>query len=310
MQTDLYYTAFLTPKQLLEKLLALTPRLQAPPKVYGAFHICSLAIVLLICMVMLVLHFKASKSPTGRTSNKDGSLKISLLVFFLILFLSELGKQLIFSYDTATEAWKYCFEKFPFQLCSTPIYISLAAYLLPGKGIPGRIRDALICFLGTYSAIAGASVLFYPSPDVFSEIIYLDIHTMLWHGIMLIYGLYLWLAGFVKPEISTAFKGLAVFLPLNFIALALNEIEHLTGFAGGEYFNMFYISRYYTCGIPVLHEIQKTMPYPVFFAAFILTLSIASFAVVLLMMLISKKASGFLNRLKNDNNCNSNCNNR
>ena len=306
MQTDLYFPAFVSPKQLLEKLLALTPRFQAPPKVYGAFHICSLVLVLLVCISMLMLHLKALSSPPGKTSNisnksnRESTLKISLLGFFLILFLSELGKQLIFSYDADTETWKYCFEKFPFQLCSTPIYISLAAYLLPGRGTPGRIRDALVCFLGTYSAIAGASVLFYPSPDVFSEIIYLDIHTMLWHGVMLIYGLYLWLAGFVKPWISTAFKGFAVFLPLNFIALALNETEHLTGFAGGEYFNMFYISRYYTCNIPVLHEIQKTMPYPVFFVAFIMTLSIASFAVVLFMMLISKKASGLRNRQKTE----------
>lgn len=299
MQMNLYFPAFVSPKQLLEKLISSTPRFQAPPEVYGAFHTCSLAIVLLACIVMIVLHIKASKAPKGKTSNKESCLKKSLLGFFLILFLSELGKQLIFSYDAATDTWKYCFEKFPFQLCSTPIYISLLALILPGRGWSGRIRDALICFLATYSAIAGASVLFYPSSDVFSEIIYLDIHTMLWHGIMLIYGLYLWLAGFVEPQISTAFKGFAVFLPLNFIALALNETEHLTGFAGGEYFNMFYISRYYTCGIPVLHEIQKAMPYPVFFAAFIMTLSIASFAVVLLMMLISGKASGFRNRLKN-----------
>ena len=300
MQTDLYFPAFVSPKQLTEKLLTITPRFQAPPKVYGAFHICSLVIVLIICIVMIAQHLKASKSPPGKILNKESTLKISLLGFFLVLFLSELGKQLIFSYDAAAETWKYCFEKFPFQLCSTPIYISLAAYLLPCRGIPRRIRDALVCFLGTYSAIAGASVLFYPSPDVFSEIIYLNIHTMLWHGIMLVYGLYIWLAGFVKPRISTAFKGFAVFLPLNFIALALNEAEHLTGFAGGEYFNMFYISRYYTCNIPVLHEIQKTMPYPVFFAAFIMTLSIASFAVVLIMMLISKKARGFRNRRKTD----------
>lgn len=298
MQTYLYFPAFVSPKQLTEKLLAMTPRFKAVPKVYGTFHTCSLVIVLLVCILMIVLHLKASKSRIGKPSNKENFLKISLLGFFLVLFLTELGKQFIFSYDADTETWKYCFEKFPFQLCSTPIYISLAAYIMPGKGIPGRIRDALVCFLGTYSAIAGASVLFYPSPDVFSEIIYLDIHTMLWHGIMLIYGLYLWLDGFVKPEILTAFKGFAVFLPLNFIALALNETEHLTGFAGGEYFNMFYISRYYTCNIPVLHEIQKTMPYPVFFVAFIMTLSIASFAVVLIMMFISKRALGFRNRLK------------
>ena len=96
MQTYLYFPAFVSPKQLTEKLLAMTPRFQAPPKVYGTFHICSLVIVLIVCIVMIARHLKASKSPPGKILNKESTLKISLLGFFLVLLLSELGKQLIF----------------------------------------------------------------------------------------------------------------------------------------------------------------------------------------------------------------------
>ena len=66
MQTYLYFPAFVSPKQLTEKLLAMTPRFQAPPKVYGTFHTCSLVIVLIICILMIARHLKASKSPPGK----------------------------------------------------------------------------------------------------------------------------------------------------------------------------------------------------------------------------------------------------
>ena len=260
--------------QLLEWLLDTTPRLDIRPKPFGAFHLVSVAVILVFCGVMILFR---KRLPRG-----EKSLRTLLLAFGLGLLLLEVGKQITYSYSP-TEGWAYNWDRFPFQFCSTPIYIALVAMCLP----PCKVRQALLCFLATYSPVAGCAVLFYPAPDVFHEIIFLDVHTMLWHGVMLIFGLYLWLSGAVKPTLKTALAAAIVYLPLPCIALALNELEIATGFAGEFTFNMFYIARDGRCSIPVLSWIQKNAPYAVFFVSYVLTLGTGGGLVTAGMGLIS-----------------------
>lgn len=252
--------------KFLEYMLDNTPRLSERPGVYGAFHIISLFLILSLFVLMILFRHRL---PRG-----EKNIRRSLIIFGVGLLLLEVGKQIVYSYDPVT-GWEYNWSRFPFQFCSTPIYAALIAMCLPR----GRVRRALLCFLGTYSPVAGCAVLFWPSPDVFSEILFLDIHTMLWHGAMLLFGLYIWLSEAISASWRTAYSAFAVFLPLNFIALLLNEAEHRFGFAGSFEFNMFYISRYYSCNIPFLDFVQGNAPYPVFFASFILLLGFGGFAV-------------------------------
>lgn len=245
--------------QLLEWFLNTTPRLDVRPKPFGAFHLVSVAVILALCVAMILLR---KRIPRG-----ERSLRMTLVAFGVGLLLLEVGKQIVYSYSP-TEGWAYNWDRFPFQFCSTPIYIALLAMCLP----PCRVRQALLCFLATYSPVAGCAVLFYPSPDVFHEILFLDVHTMLWHGAMLAFGLYLWLTEAVKPSLKTVLMAAAVYLPLPCIALALNELEIATGFAGDFTFNMFYVARDGRCSIPVLSWIQANAPYAVFFASYVLTL--------------------------------------
>lgn len=254
--------------RLLEYLLDHTPRLDARPGVYGGFHIGALIVISLLFLLMILFRRRLPKSRRA--------LRIALWCFALSLLLLELGKQIVYSYDPQT-GWQYDWSRFPFQFCSTPIYAALIAAPLPD----GRLRRTLLAFLATYSPVAGCAVLFWPSPSVFSPILFLDIHTMLWHGAMVLFGLFLWLGGFLQPTRRTALEAFSVFLPLNFVALALNELEHLYGFAGDYAFNMFYTSRYYTCHIPLLSWVQQNAPYPVFFASFVLLLGAGGAAVVL-----------------------------
>ncbi len=257
--------------RLLEYLLDHTPRLAAASKPFGVFHLTALGIILGL-FVLLILFSK-------HLPRSDRGVKRVLSVFALGLLLLELGKQIVCSYDP-TGGWTYNWEKFPFQFCSVPIYVALIAMCLPKC----KVRQALLCFLATYSPVAGASVLFYPASSVFSEIVFLNVHTMVWHGAMLLFGLYLWLSGAVKAEWKTAGRAAMVYVPLNFIALALNEASYAFGFAQGFDFNMFYTGRLGRCTIPVLNTIQETCPYPVFFASYLLTLGIGGLLVTAVMM--------------------------
>ncbi len=256
---------------LLEKILSDTPRLDTAPKPFGVFHLTALGICLGLFVIMILLCKHLPRSLRA--------VQCVLSGFALGLLLLEIGKQLVCSYDPAS-GWAYNWEKFPFQFCSVPIYVALIAMCLPRC----KVRQALLCFLATYSPVAGASVLFYPARSVFSEIVFLNVHTMIWHGAMLLFGLYLWLSGAVKAEWKTAGYAALVYIPLNFIALALNEASYAWGFAEGYTFNMFYTGRLGTCFIPVLNTIQETCPYPVFFASYLVTLGIGGLLVTAMMV--------------------------
>lgn len=255
----------------LEALLNHTPRLDASPKPFGVFHLTALGLTLGLFLLMIILYRRLPKS--------DKAVQRALTVFAFGLLFLEIGKQIVCSYDPAA-GWAYNWAKFPFQFCSVPIYVALVAVFLP----QGRVRNALLCFLATYSPVAGASVLFYPAGVVFSEIIFLSVHTMLWHAAMLLFGLYLWLSGAVTAEWRTAGKAALVYLPLNFIALALNEASYAWGFAAGYDFNMFYTGRLGRCTIPILSTIQKTCPYPVFFLSYLVTLGVGGLLVTAAMV--------------------------
>ena len=264
---------------MLSYLIEHTPRFSDAPKAFGRFHVISLGIVLVLFALMIVFRHRLPKG--------EKALRRSLAVFGVGLLLLEIGKQLFYSYQ-GESSFAYNWEKFPFQFCSVPIYVALLAMCLR----EGKLRSALVAFLGTYSPVAGASVLFYPSNTVFSEIIFLDVHTMVWHGAMLLFGLYLWLSGEIQANVKTAGYAALVYAPLNFIALALNEASYAWGFAGEYTFNMFYTGRYGECYIPVLSTIQKTCPYPIFFVSYVVVLGVGGWLVTLVMMGIDRIFGG------------------
>lgn len=258
---------------LLEYLLTHSPRFSRRPTPFGHFHLVSVAIILALCLLMVLLR---RRLPRG-----ERALRRGLLLFGVGLLLLEIGKQLAYSY-TPGEGWAYNWDRFPFQFCSTPIYAALLAMCLPNN----RVRRALVCFLATYSPVAGCAVLFYPAANVFHEMVFLNLHTMIWHGAMLLFGLYLWLICAVTPSVKTAVSAAAVYLPMPCVALVLNELEMRLGFAGAYTFNMFYIARDGRCMIPVLSWFQANTPYPVFFLSYVLTLGVGGGLVTLGMGII------------------------
>ncbi len=252
---------------LLADLLDHTPRFDARPAAFGRFHLVSVGITLVLFVLMIVFR---RHLPRGERAVRRG-----LVIFGVGLLLLEIGKQITYSY-TPGVGWAYDWDRFPFQFCSTPIYVALVGMCLPD----GRIRRAIIAFLATYSPVAGCAVLFYPSGTVFHEIVFLNVHTMLWHGAMLLFGLWLWLSGSVLPTAGTACRAALVYLPMPCMALLLNEAEHLWDFAGERTFNMFYISRHGNCMIPLLSWVQDNAPYAVFFLSYVALLGLGGMLVV------------------------------
>ena len=237
------------------------------PLPYGVFHIAALAVTV-IASVLLSLRCK---------DIKDSSFRVLCLCFWLVLLFFETYKQVIFSfnYNGGEPYWDYQWYAFPFQLCSSQLYV-LPLIFLSREG--SAVRRAGSAFMATYSFFAGTAVMLYPV-SVFIGMIGINIQTMVWHGSQVILGVLL-LARYRK-ELNRRFflSGAIVFLVLVSAAMALNMI--VPSFTD-ETFNMFFISPLFPSTLPVLEVIYPLVPWPVFLLIYLLGYTLAALLVLFL----------------------------
>ncbi len=222
------------------------------------FYYLSLVLVI-VGSVFLTLKFKKAD---------DKKIKKYLLIISISLIVFEIYKQTIFAY---TNNWQIKWYAFPWQFCSTAMYVTLVVGLTKNE----KIYDYGISFLATFSLFAGAAVMFYPG-DVFMTRIGINIQTMYYHGSMVAIGIALIFSGKVKHASDAIFKGLIPMTMFWLIAILLN------GFANSFFpnigsFNMFLINPRYDSSLPILNLLQPLVPAPVFQLAYLLGITFAGF---------------------------------
>ena len=117
------------------------------PTLYGWFHLLFVALIIVTTITL----YKFLKNPQEKTVRKI------LLVFSLLSIFLEIYKQInfTFSYDGNVISADYQWYAFPFQFCSTPMYIGLFAGLVKNK----KIHKALCNYLATFSLFGGLCVI-------------------------------------------------------------------------------------------------------------------------------------------------------
>ena len=254
------------------------------PTNYGWFHLMFIGIVILFT-VFLCLKFKDCDDKIFR--------RITLICWITIVAL-EILKQLVFSFefDGTNAVWDYQWYAFPYQFCSTPLYVlPFIAFLKEGK-----LRDSLVAYMAFFSMFAGLAVFFYPN-DVFIATIVIDIQTMVHHGLQIALGIFFAVHSRRKFKLSFHLWSIPVFAVLVTIAIVANEVVFKLLSANGidETFNMFYISRHFDCTLPVLSGVYTAVPYFVFALIYILGFAIISFIVYyvekLIISLVERKKS-------------------
>lgn len=233
------------------------------PKVLGLFHIACL----IIMTVFLVLVIKK------RESINDAKLRSIFLIVSAIMVVLEIYKQIVFSYNTDTRVWSYAWYIFPFQFCSTPMYILPVICFIKD----GKLKDSLYNFIGTYGLFAGFAVMIVPS-GVLTRAIGANIQTMYHHGAMVVTGVMVYACGKIKFDKKTMLNTMYVFLALSAIAFSANLIFY--AFNTVDTFNMFYISPYYGTVIPILDIIQPNVPYIVFLMLYLLGFTAIAYIVL------------------------------
>ena len=249
-----------------EQLLKLLDGRMETPALYGWYHLLCLAVTVGLC----VLVFLRARNLSDKTFN----LIIGITAVALILL--EAYKQLNFSFNSTTGEWSYQWYAFPFQFCATPMYVLLAASLVPN----GKVKDSLCAFMATYGLFAGAAVMFYPG-DVFIETIGINIQTMIHHGMMVVIGVFMYVSGRAKLSHKTILQALPTFAILVGVAMTANLLYGAFG-DPNQTFNMFFISPYYPCTLPVLSMFYGQVPYVIFLAIYVFGFSLAGYVMSLL----------------------------
>ncbi len=238
------------------------------PKPYGLYH-----------MFCLIITFIGSIIIIKRCKNQsEAQKKHVLLLLGSIIILLEIYKQLVCSHTLGI--WKYNWGIFPFQFCSTPLFLIIIAALLKDN----KLRDCIYMFLTTYGFIAGLVVLVNPS-DVFVNTIGLNLQTMIHHSIMVFTAIYLFSSGSLKLKYSSMNQAVALFLLLVTTALILNFSIH--GQVDTD-FNMFFLSPYYAPTSFIALFIVNNFGYLSYLISYIILFSVASYLVFLILLKINK----------------------
>ena len=259
-----------------EKLLRIFDYQMTTPGLFGWFHFMWIALVILGSFGLCRLHKK-----------KALCVPNVLLAVSVLVILLEVYKQInySFSYEDGVK-FDYQWYAFPFQFCSTPMYIGLLAGIIR----KGKLHDALCAYLATFSVFAGVCVTVYPG-DVFVGTMGINIQTMICHGSMIVLGVYLFYSGHVKAQWKTLLKAACVFAVCVCLATVMNELAHSTGLLERETFNMFYISRHCEPHLPVYSSVQNVLAFPWCLAVYILGFSAAAAIMLMIAMGVCKVAA-------------------
>ncbi len=121
------------------------------PQSYGWFHLLFIALTIGGAVLLCVLHKK---------DDPDRVRKI-ILITAIVVIVIEIYKQINYSFSYSGEVVEFDYQwyAFPFQFCSTPMYVGLLAGIIK----KGKVHDALCAYLATYVLFAGICVMVSPA---------------------------------------------------------------------------------------------------------------------------------------------------
>jgi hypothetical protein len=205
---------------------------------YSPFHISWLILMVLGCVYVSYRALTIDRVDDKRYFG--GIFSRSDYTIFkagVLLLTIEIYKQIV----TLHAFTNYNWEGFPYQFCSVPIYVLL---LLPFIK-EGKVKDALYYFLGIFALSAGLGVMFVIG-NVYSDSVAMCVHTMIWHGTMVIIGIYAVVYKNMGLKIKEYLSGITVLLILVLFAQVLNNLFHFIDpdKVGPGRVDLFYISPY------------------------------------------------------------------
>ena len=235
------------------------------PANYGWFHLMFIGITVVASVLMCVFFKNAD----------ERKVRLICLAMWIVIVVLEIYKQLMFTYsvEDGKIVADYWWEFFPFQLCSSPLYILPFVAFLPS----GKVHDMMCAFMIAFSIFGGICVYIFPG-DVFCEYIGINIQTMVHHGIQIVSGVFLAARYREKLKIKYYLGGAVIFVAMMGVAMLLNYVVTplLRSVGIDDKFSMFYVSPYEPCHLPILSMIYPLVPFPVFLVIYLFGFMLAA----------------------------------
>lgn len=208
----------------------------------------------------------------------DSTFRLIIGGAFLVMLLLEVFKQVFLpmSVTDGVLTYDYIWSAFPFQLCSTPIYILPILAFAPD----GKLRDCVASFTMTF-ALSGGLVTYILPKTILTGRMMINIQTLIHHGLQIITGVYT--AAYYRRKIDRRFflGGVSVFAVVFAIANLLNTLGYklfvsLGIMSDGEAFNMFYISPRADQTVPIFSDFFNWFHPIVFIAGYFVVLTLSA----------------------------------
>ena len=266
-----------------EKLIVFLKATGEKPAVFSLYHFMWIAIGI-IATTLICIFFKDCKEKTVR--------RIAL-ISWIITVVFELYKEITYlgyGLVDGKPVWDYDWYGFPFQFCSSTIYLlPFVAFMKDCKA-----REMIITFLGTFSVFGGLCNYVYPE-QVFITSIGMNIQTMVHHGVQIVVGIFFLVHRRKTLSLKRFLESTAVFGVMILIATLLNEVFYYAFIRDlGETFNMFYISRHFECSLPILSMVYPKVPYLVFFLIYTLGFILVAMLIYYIVVGIYKLVKKFI----------------
>ena len=261
------------PKRFFKRVLAVLDSQMTEPVPFGWFHFLFLALTALACAFVI---YKCRNI-------KETQLRKVLFSTSIVLIVLEIYKQINCSYNVDEDTWSYAWSAFPFQFCSSPLYIMPLAAIIRREGL----RKRLYAFLGSYCLVAGLVVMLYPT-TVFTSTIGVNLQTMIHHGAMIVIAVLLLVSNTFPLNARGLVLALPVFLILCAMAMAMNGLYILWG-DSAQNFNMFYISPANEPPADILVTLLEYIPYIVYLLGYLAFFTLGAYLVLLFTRLLYQK---------------------
>ena len=230
---------------------------ETAPGNYGWFHLLSLGIIIAITVLLIIFFRNAS----------DKKFRTIIAILWGIMVLGEIYKQLTFTFTVDGDQLNahYQWYAFPFQLCSTPLYVlPFVAFLKDGK-----VRRACMAYSSFFAFFGGLAVMIFPG-NVFVRQIGIDVQRMMHHGFQFVTGVFISVWNRKILNYKYWLSSIPVYIVLICIACSMNGTAFLlydkAGVTELSGFNMFYVRHDLECALPLMSDIQKMVnPYLFFF---------------------------------------------
>ncbi len=253
------------------------PSQQPKDLTFSSFHIAMIGFVVLA--IVLNLRASAKESEKNRTffNGRMNATDYKLLKFGVALVGIEIFKQIVFlNLFSATRP--YIWNGFPLQFCSLPIYLfPIIPFLKQGK-----IKNTLYHYVALYTLIGGLSVML-TGGGVFDLTVSMSLHTMLWHGIMVVAAIYIGVETKVGNNIYNFINATYVFVGSVIFIQIVNTLFHFIASAYPPIgvFDGFYINPFATSTtVPFISALRIKLTewqFPIILSGFVITVFYTSF---------------------------------